>query len=69
MNITDVAGHPQTREKDVITVLADKTFPQIRAIDRAYHEKFDKSLLQLISSEKSLRGNSESLLSRPTCSR
>lgn len=59
MKFTDIPGYPQTREKGIIAVLADKTFPQIRAIDRAYHDKFDKSLLQLISSEKSLRGNSE----------
>ena len=40
-------------------MLGDKTFPQIRAIDRAYQSKYDKTLVQLINSEKSLRGNSE----------
>lgn len=41
-------------------MLADKTFPQIRAIDRAYQEKYDKTLVQLVNSEKTLRGNSGS---------
>lgn len=41
----------------MIAVLGDKTYPQILAIDRAYEAKYEKSLLQLISSEKSLRGN------------
>lgn len=55
---------PQTREQEVIDVLGDKTFPQVRAIDRAYQDKYDKTLVQLINSEKSLRGNSELLTIR-----
>lgn len=46
-----------TKEKELITILADKTFPQIRSIDLAYSAKYSKSLPDLISGEKLLRGN------------
>ncbi|KAI5481521.1 Annexin family protein [Pseudohyphozyma bogoriensis] len=47
-----------TREAEVIKVLADKTYPQIRSIDKAYRAAYGKTLQELISSEKSVRGNS-----------
>ncbi|KAK4700973.1 hypothetical protein P7C70_g5266, partial [Phenoliferia sp. Uapishka_3] len=47
-----------TRESIVIGVLADKTFPQIRSIDRQYKEKYDKTLLEVVESEGSLKNNS-----------
>ena len=40
--------------------MADKTFPQIRSVDKTYKMKHGKSLLELVTSEKSLRGNSTS---------
>lgn len=49
----------QTREKEVIAVLADKTHPQIRAIDGAYQRKFGRTLLEMLDGEKALKGNSE----------
>lgn len=35
-------------------MLGDKTDPQIRSIDKSYHAKYDKTLLELIDSEATL---------------
>ncbi|KAL8283112.1 hypothetical protein RQP46_005890 [Phenoliferia psychrophenolica] len=46
-----------TRESIVIEILADKTFPQLRAIESVYVEKYDKTLAELIASEGALKSN------------
>ncbi|KAK4054841.1 hypothetical protein OIV83_000765 [Microbotryomycetes sp. JL201] len=47
------------KDKDLAATLADKTFAQIREIDRAFQRQYDKTLLQAIQAEKSLKGNLE----------
>lgn len=53
----------------MIDLLADRTFPQLRAIDAVYHEKYDKTLLELIESEGALKNNSAfAVRTSETCS-
>lgn len=52
----------QTREKEVIAVLSDKTHPQIRSIDRAFQRKYGRTLVELLDGDKILKGNCESVL-------
>lgn len=49
----------QTRVEEVIGVLGDRTYPQIRAIDRAYQAQYAKSLIELVTSERQLKGNGQ----------
>ncbi|KAK4058095.1 hypothetical protein OIO90_000834 [Microbotryomycetes sp. JL221] len=47
------------KDKEIAAVVGDKTFAQIREIDRAFQRKFDKRLIQAIQGERSLKGNIE----------
>ena len=47
-------------------MLADKTHPQIRALDNTYQRKYGRTLVELLEGEKALKGNSESR-ARPGC--
>ncbi|KAM0793171.1 hypothetical protein ACM66B_000645 [Microbotryomycetes sp. NB124-2] len=47
------------KDKDLAAILGDKTFAQIREIDKAFHRRHGKTLLQAIQVEKSLKGNME----------
>ncbi|SCV68675.1 BQ2448_796 [Microbotryum intermedium] len=47
------------RDKELATTLSSLTWPQIRAIDRAYEKKFGTTLLDYVSTSKGLKGELE----------
>ncbi|KDE06045.1 hypothetical protein MVLG_03599 [Microbotryum lychnidis-dioicae p1A1 Lamole] len=47
------------RDKELATTLSSLTWPQIRAIDRAYEKKFGATLLDYVSTSKGLKGELE----------